>query len=401
MIDFSILLAQVATPDVDPAIVDRCLDSIFSPDDAALSCGAVMSQQAAQAWDDIWQQKVAIASPEFIATMNISRYVAAPAIGFWAIDAIRSVGRNMLVEWPRFFVTAVLVFVLYANNGAIARNTILASRALINYQNSEILQLANAGNDYELKMAELADFGIVENEIVQYREQCNGITVNEEMLACLNRASQYADDALQEYINEHGTTQFATRLERYSDKLIKEPQAFIADVVSATGVTVAGGLLGGPPGSTLAGIAAPVLGKVANSAIGLATEGILAHTNQLVQHIVEASWLFTAVIVPIPLALAFYRGMRSAIFGWAIGFLSLGMFKINLNLASSLIVGMIYQRGPGEPVLDLALMSLGVIILALAMTAGGGMAIFAGITTAISGLTLGLVNIAASGGLRR
>lgn len=397
MIDLSVLhlLAQ-ATPAVDPAVVDRCLDSIFTPDDAALSCGNILSLQAAQAWDEIWQQKIGDASPEFIATINISRYIAAPAIGLWAIDAIKSVGRNMLAEWPRFFIIAVLVFVLYGNNATVARHMILATRSLINYQNGQILLLANEGNDYENQLAELADFGIVENEIVQFRSQCNGNTVNEEMLACLEAANTKADAALEEYKNEHGATRFTTRLEDYAKSLIKDPQATVAAAVSRTAAVAAGGLVGGPLGATTA-LATPVLGKVANSSISLATEGALAYSNKFAQHLVEASWLFTAVILPIPLALAFYRGMRGAIFGWLVSFLSLGLFKINLNLASSLIVGMIYTRGPGEPVLDLALMSLGVVVLALAMTAGGGLAIFTSFTTAIAGVATTFVNLAAIG----
>ncbi|MGB7485631.1 MAG: hypothetical protein WA901_05535, partial [Phormidesmis sp.] len=65
-----------------------------------------------------------------------------------------------------------------------------------------------------------------------------------------------------------------------------------------------------------------------------------------------------------------------------------------LNLASSVVTRMIYARGPGAPVFALALLAFGVIIMALAMTAGGGMAIFSGISTAIAGVSLGLISIA-------
>ena len=380
---------------VSPEEVQQCLDTIFSPDNAALSCGNMMSVRAAQAWDEIWNQKIRNVSPEFVATMNISRYIAGPAVALWAIDALKSFGRNGLSEtWPRFMAMVILIAVLYGNNAAVARNTVLMARSLINYQNGQILELANAGNQYESKLEELADYGIVEREIIGFREQCNGITNNSEMLDCLTNAEVIADAALQDYYAKHPTGKFGARLERFAQRLIKDPKDFVGGVLGEGAAVGAGAVVGGPVGAAVVG-GVVLLGKVANSAVTAASSGILANMNSLVQHVIEASWLFTAVTLPIPLALAFYPATRGTLTGWTIGFLSLGLFKINLNIASSLIVGMIYERGPGEPILDLALLSVGVIAMALGMTAGGGMVIFVGLTSAISSATFGIVNLAA------
>lgn len=390
------LLAQ-ATPSGLSATSDdvqRCLNAVFTPNDTALSCGNLMSKRAADAWSETWQQKIGGASPEFLTMLNISRYIAGPAIALWAIAAIRDFTRNRMGEtWPQTFAVAMAIAVFYLNQGAIVRSTIMASRALMNWNNEQILLVSNASIRYEDKLSELADFTLVENEIVQYRQQCNGLTNNREMFDCLTRAEQMVKDDLDDYMARHGETGFTLQLQSYAKSLIGDPKEFVGGVLGEAGAVAVGGVVGGPVGAaTVGGVI--LLGKVANSATGLAAEGILAYTSSLAQNIVEASWLFTAITVPIPLAFAFYPGTRNVFIGWLIGFFSLGLFKINLNIASSLIVSMIYGRGPGEPVLDLALMSLGVVILALGMTAGGGLAIFSGITAALTSLTFGLVNIA-------
>ena len=75
-----------------------------------------------------------------------------------------------------------------------------------------------------------------------------------------------------------------------------------------------------------------------------------------------------------------------------------------MNIASSLIVSMLYDRGPGAGTTDLMLLSVGVIFIASLMTAGGGYAIFNGIMTAVTTATLGIARLgvsAASGGIAR
>lgn len=388
------LLAQAAEPEA----AKGCLQSVFKASESvALSCGVSMSQENAAAWDAIWNLKIGEASPEFLSAMNISRYIAGPAVVLWAVAGLKGFMRNQLSEtWPQFLIAAVLVGVLYGNQASMVRSTVMATRALINWNNNQILELANAGNRYENKLTELADFTLVDNEITQYREQCNGLTNNQAMLDCLERAEQLADAALEDYIELHGETRFTIALRNVTKNLIQDPKEFVAGVIAEGGAVGAGAAVGGPVGAAVVG-GVILLGKVANSATGLIAEGSLAYMTSLVQNIIEGAWLFTAVIVPVPLALAFYPGTRGVLTGWVIGFLSLGLFKMNLNLASSLIVAMLYERGPGEPVLDLALLSLGVVVLAFSMTAGGGMAIFSALTSVISGVTLGIVNISSPG----
>ncbi|MEM6453016.1 MAG: hypothetical protein AAF703_22200 [Cyanobacteria bacterium P01_D01_bin.105] len=365
-----------AVGQIDPSTVQECLGSTFSNNSTALSCGSQFSEYTAQQWDAIWQQKVGAASPEFVAAMNISRYVAGPAVALWGITALRNLARNGLADsWQQMAAVSILVLVLYADNASVMRQTTLAARQLINYQNQSVLQLANEGNQFEKKLAEITDYRLSESAIIAQRDQCNGIENNAVLLACLENANVRAQAIIDDYYQNHPGGKLGAVLTDYVRDVIANPVQFLKD----NGVTIVATTVGGPA----VGTAVAVAGKVATSGVSLAAQGILASMTYVTANIIELAWLFTAIILPIPLALSFYPGGRSALVGWAVSFLTLGLFKINLNMASSLIVSMIYERGPGEPTIDLLLLSLGVIVLALGMTAGGGLAIFNGITTAM------------------
>ncbi|MEL7224509.1 MAG: hypothetical protein AAGL17_06525 [Cyanobacteria bacterium J06576_12] len=386
------LLAQTDIP-VTQDNVDNCLNAVFTPDSTALSCGNMMSRRAAEAWNTIWEEKIGTASAEFVAVENISVYIVTPAIGMWAISTLKSLRDSFSkLDWMEMLIMASLVSVLYLNNGLVIRNMIMASRALINWNNEQILLVTNQASRFESKLEELSDFGLVENTIVQYREQCNGLTNNQDMFECLSRAEALADKAIDDYLQRHPQGPFVAKLQQFSKNLIKDPKEFVGGVIGEAGAVGAGALVAGPAGAAVVG-GVILIGKVANAASGLIAEHTLAFAATFFQHLVETGWLFSSIIAPIPVALGFYRGTRSVLIGWAISFFSLGLFKINLNIASSLIVSMIYERGPSESSFDLALMALGAPILALGMTSGGALAIFAGITSGLSALTLGIIQL--------
>lgn len=384
----------VVTPTVTQAEIDACNDAVSNnaASSSGLACGIVRSRNAAKAWDVIWSAKIGAASPEFVAVLNISKYFAAPAIGLWCIDSIKSLSRNLTIDWAKAFSILVLVSVLYGNQAYVARGAILQTRALINYQNEQILLLANAGTNYENHLEEIKEYGLSDSLIKQYRTQCNGYSSNEEMLACLEQASELVEKRITLYENEHGTNTFSARLRATANNQIENPKSLLRQTLGVAGAAAGGAIAGGLPGAA-AGATIAIVGKGVNAASGMIAQTVLALTNRLVQTLIEGSWLFTAIALPIPLSLAFYSGTRSVIVAWVIGFLSLGLFKLNLNLATSLMVSMIYTRGAEEPLFDLAILSFGSILLAGAMTAGGGMAIFSGLTAAISAATLGIVNL--------
>lgn len=387
------------TPEVTQAEIDACNDAISNnaASSSGLSCGIVKSRKAAEAWDAIWSAKIGAASPEFIAVLRMSRYLAAPAVGLWCIESIQSLSRNLTVDWSKAFSILVLVSVLYGNQAYVARGAVLQARSLINYQNEQILLLANAGTQYENHLEEIKEYGLSDSLIKQYRTQCNGYSSNEEMLACLEEASRLVKLRIDNYEAEHGLNTFTARLRETALNQIERPTSILRTALKGAGAGALGGAAGaGLPGAVVgavAGTGIALIGKGINAASGMVAQTVLAATNQFVQILIESAWLFTAITLPIPLSLAFYSGTRSVMTAWVIGFFSLGLFKLNLNLATSLMVSMIYTRGAGEPLFDLAILSFGAILLAGAMTAGGGLAIFSAVTSAISTATLGMLKL--------
>ena len=401
MLDFStfhllhgIDLHLIAQAPSSTDVAADCMRGVIDADSAGLNCSAELSKFTAAQWDGIWNQKVATASPEFLALMNISRYIAGPAVALWGISAIKDLHRNGIADgWQRLAAVIILVFVLYSNDASVMRQTTLAMRSLINYQNETVLELTNAGSQFESRLAEITDYQNAENIVRELRSQCDGKTSNAELLDCLQKADEQAQAAVSDYKSRYPTSsRWANNLSNFVTQAIEDP---IGTVAKAT-TRVALPLLF--PVSAIAG------GFLSNSIATLTTNGILASMNYVAQNVVELTWLFTAIIVPVPLALAFYPGGKGALIGWTVGFLTVGLFKINLNIASSLIVSMIYERGPGAGTADLMLLSIGVIFIASLMTAGGGYAIFNGIMTAVTTVTLGMARLgatAASGGIAK
>lgn len=385
-------LAGPVTPDLDASVLEECLNTVFAADSVALSCGAAVSAARSAGWDAMWADKIGTESPEFVIMMNFSRYIAGPAIAFWFIYAIRQIWRNGLSEiWMEIAPVVFLALILYTNNAAIPRQMVLASRALMNYNNQAALEIANYDVlldekvGIEDKLREITDFALIKGAIVEARSQCNGYVRNGEMRDCLEIAEREAEALIQGFLAEHGDNRFTLSLKTYVADTISNPLEKIRNVL-AEGPQKLGENLG-----------QLVLGKVVNSAATVGAEGWMAMMNQIAQYVVELSWLYTAIVLPIPLALGFYPGTRNILIGWAVGFLTLGFFKLNLNIATSLVVSQIYARGPGEPLFDLTLLALGVLVMAFGMTALGGMTMLAGINTALAGLTLGVVNFSAKG----
>jgi hypothetical protein len=366
----------------------ECLKGTFATNvnGSGLNCATELSKLTAQEWNAIWQAKIGTAGPEFTALMNISRYIAGPAVVLWGISAIRDMYRNGIADgWQRAVAIVILVFVMYSDNAAVMRNSTLAIRSLMNYQNEIVLELTNQDSQYESKLGQMADYRIVEDSITEFRSQCNGKTSNQEFLACLTEADQKAEAIIKEYEAAHPGSRWAQPLKDFLGGIIKNPMNSVSQAVAIGGATV----LTGPVG----GIA--TAGVVTTAGSTLIINGILAGMNYLAQNVVELTWLFTAVIVPVPLALSFYPGTKGSLIGWAVGFLMVGLFKINLNIASSLIVSMIYERGPGAGTGDLMILSFGVIFVASLMTAGGGYALFNGIMSGVTAVAMTAVRVTA------
>ena len=76
--NLSHLLGQAA-PVTPLDVTAECLRGTFGPDSAGLNCSSELSKLTAQQWENIWQQKVGQASPEFLALMNISRIHCRPS----------------------------------------------------------------------------------------------------------------------------------------------------------------------------------------------------------------------------------------------------------------------------------------------------------------------------------
>ncbi|AFZ21981.1 hypothetical protein [Allocoleopsis franciscana] len=105
------------------------------------------------------------------------------------------------------------------------------------------------------------------------------------------------------------------------------------------------------------------------------------------QWLVEVSLLLTALLGPLAVGGSLLPVGQKAIFAWLTGFFSVGMVKLCFNIIAGLVASLIVNAGSVDSTIIAFAVGLLSPILAMALAAGGGMAIFSSLSNiATSGL---------------
>ena len=213
----SLLIAQI------PSTVEECIKPIVTQDNFGLSCGTAVSEQMAAAWDEAWD--IFITSPNgiYIALVNIGRLFALLAVGFFIYQFLRSTLANETYNSFTDLIWPVIVIVFLSGNAELLRQSSTAMRAVINQTNQQVLAIANESLVYEEHLQEVLDFSNAERAIRDVRAQCNGMTNNEQLIACLEEGQRRADAIVDSFNTRYGTTPWA-------NQLLNRVQQSIADI---------------------------------------------------------------------------------------------------------------------------------------------------------------------------
>ena len=364
------LFAQTST-------VQDCVSPFFSKSDFALSCGAAISQQMSVGWDQTWDIFITNPNGIYIALVNIGRIFALISLFFFIYqflqDMLSNEGYHALSDliWP------IIVILLFANDASLLRQSSTAIRGIINNTNTQVLQLSNDSLQFEEHLEEIVDYINADQALRDIRSQCNGMTDNDQLISCLTIANQQAQAVVQKFKTKHTTSTL------FEQGLVSFVQQSITNLISNSQQAL------------------DLAGSVFNSAIGLAIEGFLAALQIAFQYLVELCFLLTAMLGPLALGLTLSPMGGKPLYGWLIAFFSVGLAKIYFNVITAMLVTMIYQSGPLDPMVDMILLGLLSPVLAFAMAAGGGMAIFNGLLSTIQRITVGLIPAGVGAQLRQ
>lgn len=354
-----------------PQVVEDCVSPLFNKNDFALNCGTALSQQMAQAWDESWNLFIGTPSQIYIALVNLGRLFALLSLGFFIFKFLRLALADEAYDSLSQLVWPLVVIILLSNDASLLRQASTTMRSLINQTNAQVLQIANASLVYETHLNEVLDYGNAEKAIRDVRAQCNGMTNNDQLIACLEQGQQQATAIVDGFNARYGTTLWGNRL----TNLVKTAISDIRD-------------------NPL--LALNLKGAVVNPLISLAIEAFLAALQNAFQYLVELSFILTAMLGPIALGLTLSPLGGIALYAWLISFLSVGLAKLCFNVVTAMLVTMIYQAGPLDPMVNMILLGLLAPVLSFAMAAGGGMAVFNGVLATVQQVTFSVAGLGIS-----
>lgn len=299
--------------------------------------GAASSQAVAEAMNQLWEQ-----------TLNSSLYSALAQLGvFFAVGTLLI----FMVQWfkalmdgdnPQAFsdiVWPLLVIVLLTNQAQVLSACTLQLRDIINQVNQGILT-AQVG-DLQLQEAYQQVVGQVGEQTVinALRSQCANIADPQQQQDCINQAAQQSGQL------NNG---------QQSNDPFNIGQQFQNTISTIFAAAARGWLI----------------------AFGIAF-----------QWLVEVSLLLTALLGPLAVGGSLLPVGQKAIFAWLTGFFSVGMVKLCFNIIAGLVASLVVNAGSVDSTIIAFAVGLLSPILAMALAAGGGMAIFNSLSNiATSGL---------------
>ncbi len=108
----------------------------------------------------------------------------------------------------------------------------------------------------------------------------------------------------------------------------------------------------------------------------LAVRGWLIAFSIAFQWIIEITMLLTGLLGPLAVGGSLLPVGQKAIFAWLTGFFSVGMAKLSFNIICGLVATLVVNAGENDPMVFAFATGLLAPILAMAIAAGGGMAVF-------------------------
>jgi hypothetical protein len=370
LLPFIPILADLPQPAQD---VGTCLNSM------ALACGNIASKNASAAWDTAWTTFISGSQPSAIYTalVNIARALAICTFMYFLVVFLRDwIEDNAGIPPMPQLIWVLVVIIFMNNNGAYLRTTSVVLRDTINKFNNQVIAVVDLSNGIESQLAELADYPSLNGNMHSARDSCIGISSNTALEECLTTAKKQIDEQIQQYRQRYPLSRWAAQLSRTAENLFQN----IAS--SPTEVALSPTLFAIRP--------------LTNAGQSMVVQGWLAAFQGAFQYFIEISLLLTAMVAPISLGVTLLPVGAKAIFLWLTGMLSLGLCKLSLNIITAIAATALYQSGPFDNNTNMLVLGLLAPVLALAISVGGGMAIFNSLAATaravVSTATVGIVN---------
>jgi hypothetical protein len=344
--------------------------SIMAMEDFLTNSSLDVSERATESWDFLWDATLSGGLYRIMA--NVGATIAVMSLMFFIVNFAKQMMQSEAVDWVLGELVYPMMVILMLSNGG--GNLALLSqgmRTTINYYNNQILEAVSSQINFDVALSQLADFSTANAQLNSMRSQCNTISDNQKLIECLDEQALNARVLVEEYKRKH------PQMPEWAQYLLDKTG--ISKIDPSKPLESVGTLA-----VSAATFNASLLADFSSNALLIGIEIVLATMQGCFQQLIEVSFLLTALIGPIAVGASLLPFGTKPIIAWVTGFFSLGMCKLCLNIITGLIAIATLRTGPTVDTLGVALM-LGLLapLLAFGMAAGGGMAVFNGVTSAI------------------
>ncbi|UFP97139.1 hypothetical protein [Gloeobacter morelensis] len=321
----------------------------------------------AKAWDPTWEN-VINGPGVYPAIVGLSLTFAGVCLIFFVVNWFKdSLQGDYYKSWGEL-IWPILVVTLLTNGAQTLRTGTLEMRNLIKEVNDDLLestigfvQLKDAYNQVKGQTS-------AQQQIGQVVDRCRRFA-NDKQLKCLSDSKQEVADILKPYQDKAGWNWVKKVQDTYNDTVSKALQA--AQVANNPAGAVWNTMLG-------------KLNAFWRPAWEAAIQAIFMAMQFAFSNLLEMSALMVGVMGPLAVAGSLLPIGGKPLYAWLSGFISMGLAKLSFNICVGVAATVTVNAEAGDSLWFPMFIGLLAPVLALAMASFGGMAVFMGISNAVT-----------------
>ena len=338
--------------------------------------GVQKTKNIASAWDQVWQKVLLFYDPNTgrlsLAAQNLYSHLcyvglvfASGLLIFYAIKQFKELKDGNFEQYFLGLFSPLLVVILLSNNGFLLADITYDLRSFINEINLGVLDSTVEGVNLDEAYREFREKVAFEALAPNLNSQCQNLT-GQELTECFSAALTQASSL--------------------------NPQSQQQNVVNANPWSVLGVPDEAEENASTQLVDPNYYNRAMYTTMGENTAFIILNSFQSgYQQLLEGSLLITGLIGPVAVGGSLlFNGASTYLLAWLTGFFSIGFAKLAFNIVAGLSAVAATIAGPTDPLPLATITGFFAPALSAALAAGGGLAVWQGMTGAAEG-AVGLV----------
>ena len=341
--------------------------------------GVQRTKNIAEAWNLVWQKVLLFYDPDTgrlsLAAQNLYSHLCYVGLVFatgllvvYAITQFKHLKDGNLEQYFLGLFSPLLVVFLLSNHGFLLADITYDLRSFINDINIGVLDSAVEGVNLDDAYREFREQVAFEALAPNLHSQCQDLT-GQELTECFSAALTQSES-----LNPDNTNQTQR------------------NVVNANPWSVLGVPDDADENASTQLVDPNYYNRAIYTTMGENTAFIILNSFQSgYQQLLEGSLLVTALLGPVAVGGSLlFNGASTYLLGWLTGFFSIGFAKLTFNIVTGLSAVAATIAGPSDPLPLATITGVFAPALSAALAAGGGLAVWQGMTGAAEG-AIGLV----------